>query len=130
MSVQSLNCRPERHNIANRQAFEKNAQDSLVCLFPRIIHLYRSWGVARRRIVSSGDYLPHQCADWVFLCLGILEKGETRQGVKSNPCATASPTMARWTQSTLRICPVAELGSLESTGSKQDGQMADCCNRA
>jgi hypothetical protein len=37
--------------------------------------------------------------------------------------------MARWTQSTLRICPLAELGSIESTGSKQDGQMADCCDQ-
>ena len=36
----------------------------------------------------------------LFLCLGSLEKRETRLGVQSKPCVIASPTMARWTQST------------------------------
>ena len=78
----------------------KKAQDSLVCLFPRIIYLYRSCRLAVRRIVSSGMGLPHQRAGGVFLCLGSLEKRETRLGVQSKPCVIASPTMARWTQST------------------------------
>lgn len=50
----------------------------------RISYLYRSCRLAVRRIVSSGMGLPHQRASGVFLCLGSLEKRETRLEVKSN----------------------------------------------
>ena len=39
-------------------------------------HLYRSWRVAGRRIVSSGNCLHHQRAGGVFLCLESLETRE------------------------------------------------------
>ena len=71
----------ERHSdvIATRHTCEKKAWDSLVCLLCRISFLYRSWRVAGSRIVSSVNYLHHQCADWVFLCLESLETREARQ---------------------------------------------------
>ena len=37
------------------------------------------WRVAGRRIVSSSDYLHHQRAGGIFLCLESLETRETRQ---------------------------------------------------
>ncbi len=45
-------------------------------------YLYRSWRVAGRRLVSSGNYVHPQRADWVFL---RLESVETREAPRA-PC--------------------------------------------
>ncbi len=101
MSIQFL--KPAGPRFVTSQTdtpLKKKEQDSLVCLLYRSSDLYRSCRLAVRRIVSPGMGLPHQRAGGIFLCLGSLEKRETRLEVSSKPFATASPTMARWTQST------------------------------